>query len=339
MLILEANGKLVYRKNPNPQQKNLENCALVAPKIVGVCSSDIPRCFDGKAYFYPLTIGHEFMVEILESNSNKLIKGDKCAVFPLKPCFNCLACTRKEYNKCSNYSYYGSRENGGMQKTINIDYWNLIKLPEDFDDLSGSLIEPVAVCVNLCRKIEKNTNVLLVGGGFLSQIICQILLDKCCSVTCVDRNNYKKVFFPDNVIFIDSINKIKTELYDISIDCCGSPNAINNCIEQTNQGGKVIFLGNPSDSTSINSKEISTAMRRELTLLGSWNSRFRPDDISLCDWNEGIRLISKGKLSLKSLITHESMLENSPELLSKINRRRVDRKILPNFNKAIIHID
>ena len=51
----------------------------------GICASDIPRCFNNAAYFYPLVIGHEFSGQIVDkSNYLKKYKiGDKVSVFPL----------------------------------------------------------------------------------------------------------------------------------------------------------------------------------------------------------------------------------------------------------------
>ena len=64
-----------------------ENLVLVKTLNVGVCSSDIPRAYDNKAYYYPLVLGHEFSVEVIKDRSNHFEEGQRCVVFPLLPCF------------------------------------------------------------------------------------------------------------------------------------------------------------------------------------------------------------------------------------------------------------
>ena len=59
-----------------------ENLVLVKSINVGVCSSDIPRAFASKAYYYPLVLGHEFSVEVIKDTSNEFKEGQRCTVFP-----------------------------------------------------------------------------------------------------------------------------------------------------------------------------------------------------------------------------------------------------------------
>ena len=87
-LILKKNAQFVFNERELDSNPVINKKVLVQPLNVGVCSSDIPRCFDNKAYFYPLIIGHEFLVKVLDDPSNYYKKGQRCAVFPLKPCFN-----------------------------------------------------------------------------------------------------------------------------------------------------------------------------------------------------------------------------------------------------------
>ena len=90
-----------------------------------------------------------------------------------------------------------------MQTFLDIDRWNLIPVPEGLDNISISLIEPLAVCIHTSKLLDTKRvkNILLYGGGFLSQILSQILLNLRVKVTCVDRNEYKKDFFDNEISF------------------------------------------------------------------------------------------------------------------------------------------
>ena len=105
-LALKQNGVFEYF-DETFVHKDSSNLVLVKPISVGICSSDIPRAFSKKAYFYPLVLGHEFSIVVENDPINKYEKGTKCVVFPLLPCFKCDSCKAKKYNMCKNYSYYG----------------------------------------------------------------------------------------------------------------------------------------------------------------------------------------------------------------------------------------
>lgn len=339
-LVLEKNGKLLVKEKIYENKLIKKNQVRVKPLNVGVCSSDIPRCFDEKAYFYPLIIGHEFSVIILEDPLNQFKPNQRCAVFPLKPCFNCVSCSLKEFNKCSSYSYYGSRTEGGMQTFLDIDRWNLIPVPEGLDNISISLIEPLAVCIHTSKLLDtKNVkNILLYGGGFLSQILSQILLNLRVKVTCVDRNEYKKDFFDNEISFFSSTNELNDSLFDVTIECCGADGILEDCVRLTKTKGEIIQLANPSVNSSINSQTLSKLMRKELSLKGTWNSLYRPDKKTKCEWQESIKMLVEKKINLKHLISHEVGIDESAELIEKIFLRRVNKDCLPKFNKAIVKV-
>jgi len=337
-LNLSANGELSFTEKSTNLGDIKENKVRVKPITVGICSSDIPRCFDNKAYFYPIVIGHEFLVEIIDDPQKKLKKGEKFAVFPLKPCFKCESCSSKEYNRCSNYSYYGSREDGGMQSILDIDRWNLVPVPNTLDNISACLIEPVAVCKHASVFAEHSIKILLFGGGFLSQILSKILSSQNKDITCIDRNEYKEDFFSKDISFNIDTAHLKDSSFDLIYECSGSPIALEECIRLAKPRGEIIQLANPNINTNLGSNLLSKFMRKEQKIIGTWNSRFRPDDPEICEWRKSIDMLINNKINIKDLITHNCNLQESKYLIEKINLRRKDKDKLPNFNKAIVFL-
>ena len=337
-LALKQNGIFEYI-----QEENLNNVkselVLVKPISVGICSSDIPRAFSNKAYFYPLVLGHEFSVVVEYDPKNKIKKGTRCVVFPLIPCFKCNSCKSKKYNMCKNYSYYGSRVDGGLQTNLYVNYWNLLKIPNELDQFSSSLIEPISVCIHASNKVTNNSSILIYGGGFLSQILSQLLLLKNCQITVHDRNFYKKKFFDKKVNFLTGIDQLEESSYDFAIECCGAVGILNQCIKFTKPGGIILQMANPSSEAHINSSGISQMMRKEQAIIGTWNSDYRPDDYKLCDWNKAIMMLVQNKLNIKDLISHQSNLKNAKKLFKDIKERRSKDSNLKNYNKAIIHVN
>ena len=94
-LSLENNGSFSLNLFNFESDKD-DDLIATAPINVGICSSDIPRAFNKKAYFYPLVLGHEFSVKVKEDKKGELKNGQRCGVFPLIPCFKCSACREKK---------------------------------------------------------------------------------------------------------------------------------------------------------------------------------------------------------------------------------------------------
>ena len=170
--------KLVNKKISNKVKP--KGCRI---KILysGVCASDIPRAFQSMAYRYPLIMGHEFVGRVIKTGSkvNNFEIGDLVSAFPLIPCQNCEYCNNTKYNLCEKYDYYGSRRDGSFSEVLDVNEWNIIKVKENQNTKLYSLMEPTAVSFNIYenikRKIKRNTNILILGGGFIGQITFKII--------------------------------------------------------------------------------------------------------------------------------------------------------------------
>ncbi len=338
-VILEKNASFKLEESLSDNFVIPEDSVLVSTISVGLCSSDIPRCFDDGAYFYPIVIGHEFLVRIKEDPSGEYKQGERYAVFPLIPCKKCDSCKIKEYNKCSKYLYYGSRVDGGLQTELLIKKWNLVKVPDTVDNISGSLLEPVAVCVHTASKVKTEQKVLIYGGGFLSQILSQILEYKNCQITCIDRNMYKKDYFSNNIRFLHEPKIGIENCFDVVIECCGAKEVFKKCVDLVKPNGVIIQMANPSIESNIDYKTISSLMRKELQVIGTWNSQFRPDDPIKCDWFKSIDLIRKKIVNVKRLISHKENIRGAINLIEEVYRRRNGKSQLIEFNKGLISIE
>lgn len=174
---------------------------LVQVKAAGICGSDIPRIYHHGTYSYPLIPGHEYSGVVVmagsaavksgsmavESGSTAVKEayaqgdsrnagedisigqsaswlGKRVGVFPLIPCGQCLPCRQKRYEMCRNYSYLGSRRDGGFAEYVSVPVWNLVELPEKVTFEQAAMMEPMAVAVHAMRKAlqtEKTINCAL----------------------------------------------------------------------------------------------------------------------------------------------------------------------------------
>lgn len=329
-LNLISNGKFKLEDSKVPRLK--KDSSIVRLSHVGICSSDIKRSHGNGAYFYPLVMGHEAMGFIHKSNG-QFKTGDKVVIFPLKPCFSCKSCIDKSYQTCSSYSYYGSREDGAYQQFLTVNNWNLLKLPQTILNADAALVEPTAVMVhvknilvNLAGNLKNLNNMkgAIIGGGFLTMILSKIITEIGMPQPDIfDRNPFKIQFARSkNINSINSnelLNNKKTSTYDWVVEASGDPNAFQTSIEIVKSGGKLIWMSNVQGDVNLSASAISTILRKELSISGSWNSSYTPSGMS--DWKETINLIKNG-LSPSQFVSHYVTLDEVPDILRKFQNHK-----------------
>lgn len=261
-----------------------ENQTMLNVKAVGICQSDLARVYDQKAYYYPITLGHEF--------SGETDNGDRATVFPIIPCFDCEECKKENYAQCKSYSYYGSRQNGGMAEKIAINDWNLIINNNlDFDELA--VIEPCAVAMRAVKNVPDNAESILINGcGFISLVAAQILLSINKRVYIRNRNKEKLKYALNTFSLIE----YEGEDVDCILDFVSNSASINYIIENANSHAAIVAVGNPVDNIVIETANYSKLLRKELSIKGIWNSRRE-------DWTDVMTLIENGYVNVKKLIT------------------------------------
>ena len=101
-------------------------------------------------------------------------------------------------------------------------------------------------------------------------------------------------------------------------------------LEATRRSGRMVLLGNPNADVTIPAALISQCMRREIEILGTWNSDYSvysDDD----DWRTVLAAMSSGLLNLKPLITHRVPISDGIQALEMM------RDQSEFFNKVMIH--
>ena len=290
------------------------NCRF-AVKACGICGSDIPRVFANGAYFYPIVLGHEF-AGIVTDSTDKAKIGRRACVFPILPCGKCDACAREDWASCAQYGYYGSRRDGGMQSELLIKEENLIYLPDGVSYEAGAMIEPMAVCLHAMKKasIKQGDVVAIWGAGAIGLI---------CGMWARSMGASRVLFFdPDarRMAFAGELGfeALADETADVCVDASGASPALNAAIAHTRAQGRVVLVGNAHGDMTIDKATYSTLLRRQLTLVGSWNSDHKSD---VDDWRESVEAIADGRIAPEALITHRFELERADAAFRLIGER------------------
>ncbi|MBC7324980.1 MAG: alcohol dehydrogenase catalytic domain-containing protein, partial [Moorella sp. (in: Bacteria)] len=153
--------------------------ALIKVAYSGICGTDLtiaagkhPRAQA------PLILGHEFCGEVVDvhDEADRSWVGKRVVVEPLLSCGHCRPCLEGNYHVCETLGFLGIDTPGSMAEYVTAPVYRLY----DIDDLAyekAALVEPLAVAVHDVRrsgfKIGEATVVL--GGGTIGQLICQVL--------------------------------------------------------------------------------------------------------------------------------------------------------------------
>lgn len=293
---------------------------LVKVRAAGICGSDIPRVYQTGTYSFPLTPGHEFAGEVVETgvNVNPTWMGKRVGVFPLIPCMKCLQCRAKKYEMCSSYNYLGSRCDGGFAEYVVVPEWNLIELPANVSFEAAAMLEPMCVAAHAIRNlsIKLDDTIAVCGLGTIGLMIMMLLRvqgikkvlaigNKTFQLEIMKKMGYKEDCFCDaSKEDVGEWIAERTEKKGVNIylECVGKNETIAQAIENAAPGGVVRLIGNPATDIMLQKKIYWKILRKQLSVSGTWNSSFtkEADD----DWNYILQLLESGQLQPERLITH-----------------------------------
>lgn len=301
--VLHGIGDLRYEDRPLPEIR--PGWALVKVLAAGICSSDIPRIFEKGTYHFPTIPGHEFsgrVEQVADAGDSQWI-GKRVGVFPLIPCKKCASCEKGQYETCSNYDYIGSRRDGGFAEYVAVPVWNLIELPETVSDVQGALLEPAAVALHAVRRAQifPGASVCVVGSGAIGLLAGQwakILGAE--RVAVKGRSEAKKQIVQQCGLEYAADFRAGEE-FDCVIEAVGSAQALEESLLLTAPGGRLVLMGNPDGPRTLSQDLYWRILRKQLTLIGTWNSSYGNDN---SDWMEAVQTMANGDLQTDAVVTH-----------------------------------
>jgi L-iditol 2-dehydrogenase len=344
-LVLHRVGEARFEKVPRPAAGQCE--VLVRVGFCGVCGSDIPRVFVKGTYHFPTVCGHEFAGTVVACGPGveEYGLGDRVVVFPLVWCGKCAACELGNYVQCSNYDYYGSRRDGAFAEFVAVPPRNLIRVPEGVSLEAASMTEPAAVALHALKRAGGSLvgeAVVIFGAGPIGLMAAQwarmmgaaevIVFDLVPEkLDMAGKLGFKLAF---NAREVDPVGQVK-ELTggfgaEVCIEAAGVPVTLLQAIASARVHGRVVIMGNPSGDVTLPAGLISQAMRRELDILGTWNSSFSAAGNN-DDWRAVLDAVAAGAIDLDSLVTHRVPLQDAFDALVMM------RDQSEFFSKVLIH--
>ena len=315
--VLHAVGDLRYEQVPMPEVG--EDEVLLKVMACGVCGSDIPRVYTKGTYHFPTIPGHEFAGQIVESNDPALL-GRRAAVFPLLPCHKCPPCQVGEFANCMDYDYYGSRRDGAFAEYLAVKKANLILAPDTLSYECASLCEPGAVARGAIRhmNVQLGDLVVVYGAGPIGLIAAQWAKRAGAGCVRVVDISEEKLAFAAKFGF-ESYDPEKDGQADAVLEGTGAAPALNNAVRALKAHGRLVLMGNPMGDMTIKSDVYSQILRKELTIVGTWNSSY---NAVINDWEETIKAMADGSIRYEELITHRFPLAQVNEALEMMRDKK-----------------
>ncbi len=343
-VVLHGVGDLRLEDIPQPEVE--PGKVRVRIGFCGVCGSDIPRCFTKGTYSFPTVCGHEFAgtVEACGEGVTQYKPGDRVAVFPLIWNDDNAACETGKYAQSEGYDYLGSRSDGAFSEYVVAPERNLLRVPDNVSLEEAAMTEPAAVALHAVRRsnFRLGETALVLGAGPIGVMVAQWLRAMGAASVALFDIVPEKLELARSLGFehvydsrSDDPEQIVNQLtggrgVHVAIEAAGVPPTFLAALKCTRREGRVVMLGNPAADVTIPAPLISQLMRREVDLLGVWNSDFSvysDDD----DWRTCLTAMSSGVLNLKPLITHRVPLTDAIAALEMM------RDGSSFFSKVLIH--
>ena len=320
--VLHGINDFRYETVENPVLQDDE--VLVAVKAAGICGSDIPRVFYTGTYSHPLIPGHEFsgMVTDIGKSVDSKWKDQRVGVFPLIPCYSCKPCRNGQYEMCRNYSYLGSRREGGFAEYVAVPEKNLIALPDNVTYEEAAMLEPMAVAVHAMRKIAplESERIAICGLGTIGLFLLMFLLESGRkNILAVGNKEFQrkmavKMGLPEEC-YCDGrsqdaaewlMERTDGEGADVFFECVGKNETLMQAVSLTGAGGRVMLVGNPASDMTLPKEVYWKILRNQLTVIGTWNSSFTHDRED--DWHYVLKKLANKRIKPSELISHHLTL-------------------------------
>ncbi len=295
---------------------------LVRIKAVGVCGSDLHWFSEGgigdSKLEHPLILGHEF-AGVTED-------GQRVAIDPATPCGHCEFCDHGHPNLCENLTFAGDgKTDGALREWVAWSEKSLFPIPDSISDADGAMLEPLGIAIHSVDlgKIKPGMSVGVFGCGPIGLLIIQmakvsgvvqiIATDKLAHrVEAAKRYGASQAYLVSDERELGEMRAaVQKRGVDVAFDASGMQDAVDDAFAAVRPGGKIILTGIPEDDRTYFSASI--ARRKGLTIKLVRRMKHT--------YARAIKLVSRGLVDVRSLVTHRFSLEEAPEAFRVAERR------------------
>ncbi len=322
-MMLTGIRQMELKEVPTPSILN-DRDVRIKMKTLGVCGSDIHYYVSGKigsqVVQYPFTVGHEGagVVEAVGKGVTMVKPGDRIAIEPAMPCWECDQCLAGRPHTCRNLRFLGcpGQAEGSLSEYIVMPETSCFKIPDQMSFDEAAISEPLAIGLYAVKQSisMKGAKVGILGFGPIGMsVLLPALAMGAQEVYVTDKiderlwiaqeNGAALTANPDSEDVVGKIAAQVPELLDVVFECCGQQDAIDNAVDLLKPGGKLMIIGIPEfDRWSF---PVDKSRRKELCIQ---NVRRQNEAVQ-----PALDMIAAGKISVSAMTTHRFSFEESKE--------------------------
>src|SRR6266446_2034462 len=289
------------------------NDVLIRVLRTGICGTDV-HIFDWNDWArqtipVPMTIGHEFVGQIVEVGSNvndfqpgELVSGEGHVV--CGRCRNCMAGLR---HLCANTSGVGVNRPGCFAELIALPMTNVWRHDPRVNRDAAAIFDPFGNAVHTALTFEVlGEDVLITGAGPIGIMAAAIVRHAGARYVVITDLNEHRLELARKMGATLAVNPAKQNLsevqhqlgmkegFDVGLEMSGNPSAFRVLIDNMFHGGKIAMLGIPSEPIAIDWNNVVFNM---LTIKGIYGREMYET------WYKMTVMLQSG-LDISSVITH-----------------------------------
>jgi L-iditol 2-dehydrogenase len=293
-------------------------------KATGVCGSDIHYYVSGKigdqVVEYPFTVGHESagQVEAVGKEVSRVKPGDRIAIEPAMPCWECDQCRAGRPHTCRNLRFLGcpGQAEGSLSEYIVMPESSCFKIPDHMSYDEAVISEPLAIGLYAVKQSipMEGARVGILGFGPIgmsvllparalgaSEVFVSDKIDERLNIA-----GENGATLTANAAHEDVVGKFTEQapaLLDVVFECCGQQDALENAVDLLKPGGKLMIIGIPEfENWSL---PVDKCRRKELCIQ---NVRRQNESVQ-----DALDMMASGALSVRAMATHRFPFERSKE--------------------------
>lgn len=312
----KGENKIRYMDFEKPVPKRGE--VLIKVAFAGICGTDLKIQQEQYINYPPVVLGHEYSgtVEAVGEGVSDFKPGDRVISETAQiVCGKCEYCLSGNFLMCADRRSIGYGTNGAMGDYIAVREQIVHKVPDGVTLEEAALCEPSAVSFHAVfdyTNIGPVDTAVVFGPGTIGQLVSQLAASTGAKVVlCGTEADEKRLEIARELgietltVGVDDIEARLKGLTDgkgadYAFDCSGVAPAVSSCLHCLKKKGTLVQVGLTKETVSI---DYGLVAMNELTIKGAFghiNS----------SWKGVLKMMQKGKLNVKPLITGQFSFEN-----------------------------
>ena len=305
----------------------------------GVCGTDLhiwswDRWSQGRIK-PPVTLGHEFVGEIIELGPNvtKLSLGELVSCESHIVCQTCIACRTGNGHVCENTRILGVDVNGGFAEYVAVPAVNCWHVPAGIPLEVAAVMEPCGNAVHTAFAGPlSGSSILVTGCGPIGLFAIGVARAAGAGlVLASDVSPYRlelaRAMKADATIDVRSetlVDRVKEltggRMLDGVLEMSGNPTAVRDSLAALRMGGRMSMLGLPTEPFELDWNRL--VIFKGITLHGIIGRRMYET------WFQMDQLLGSGRLDLKPAITHLMPMERFDEAIGLLRDGKAGKVVL-----------